>query len=99
MRTGKRNLLLICGFGTVVLETMDSVLFRDNSRVPCAIFRNGSLFPVNENMNSNEPEELCKKGERVFRVRDGKYRSRAHSKREKRKQNKAWQRRKWEEGL
>ena len=26
-------------------------------------------------------------------------RSRAHSKREKRKQNKAWQRRKWEEGL
>ena len=47
----------------------------------------------------SEREELCKKGERVFRVRDGKYRSRAHSKREKRKQNKAWQRRKWEEGL
>ena len=41
----------------------------------------------------------AKKGERVLRVRDGKYRSRAHSKREKRKQNKAWQRRKWEEGL
>ena len=50
-------------------------------------------------MNSNEPEELYKEGERVFRVRDGKSRSRAHSKREKRKQNKAWQRRKWEEGL
>ena len=50
-------------------------------------------------MDSNEREELCKKGERVFRVRDGKYRSIAHSKREKRKQNKAWQRRKWEEGL
>ena len=50
-------------------------------------------------MDSHEREELCKKGERVFRVRDGKYRSRAHSKREKRKQNKAWQRRKWEEGL
>ena len=47
-------------------------------------------FPVNENMDSNEREELCKKGERVFRVRDGKYRSRAHSKREKTKQNKAW---------
>ena len=47
-------------------------------------------FPVVENMDSNEREELCKKGERVFRVRDGKYRSRAHSKREKRKQNKAW---------
>ena len=31
--------------------------------------------------------------------KDGKSRSRAHSKREKRKQNKAWQRRKWEEGL
>ena len=45
MRTGKRNLILICGFSTVVLETMDSVLFRDNSHVPCAIFRNGSLFP------------------------------------------------------
>ena len=56
-------------------------------------------FPVNENMDSNEREELCKKGERVFRVRDGKYRSIAHSKREKRKQNKAWQRREWEEGL
>ena len=56
-------------------------------------------FPVNENMNSNEPEELCKEGERVFRVRDGESRSRAHSKREKRKQNKAWQRRKWGEGL
>ena len=50
-------------------------------------------------MDSNEREELCIKGERVFRVRDGKYCSRAHSKREKRKQNKAWQRRKWEEGL
>ena len=50
-------------------------------------------------MLPSEREELCKKGERVFRVRDGKYRSRAHSKREKRKQNKAWQRRKWEEGL
>ena len=50
-------------------------------------------------MDSNEREELCKKGERVFRVRDGKYRSIAHSKREKRKQNKAWQRREWEEGL
>ena len=47
-------------------------------------------------MDSNEREELCKKGERV---RDGKYRSRAHSKRGKRKQNKAWERRKWEEGL
>ena len=41
----------------------------------------------------------AKKRERVFRVRDGKYRSIAHSNREKRKQNKAWQRRKWEEGL
>ena len=47
-------------------------------------------FPVNENMDLNEREELYKKGERVLRVRDGKYRSRAHSKREKRKQNKAW---------
>ena len=56
-------------------------------------------FPVNKNMHSNEREELCKKGERVFRVRDGKYPSRAHSKREKTKQNKAWQGRKWEEGL
>ena len=45
MRTGKRNLFLICGLSTGVLETMDSVLFRDNSHVPCAIFRNGSLFP------------------------------------------------------
>ena len=45
MRTGKRNLLLICRFSTVVLETMDSVLFRDNFHVLCAIFRNGSLFP------------------------------------------------------
>ena len=54
---------------------------------------------MNKNMDSNEREELYKKGERVSRVRDGKYRSRAHSKREKRKQNKAWQRRKWEEGL
>ena len=36
MRTGKRNLLLICGFSKGVLETMDSVLFRDNSHVPCA---------------------------------------------------------------
>ena len=54
---------------------------------------------MNENMDPNEREELCKKGERVFRVRDGKYRSRAHSKREKRKQNKAWERRKWEERL
>ena len=41
----------------------------------------------------------AKKGERVFRLRDGKYPIRAHSKREKTKQNKAWQRRKWEEGL
>ena len=56
-------------------------------------------FSVNENMDSHEREELCKKGERVFRVGDGKYRSRAHSKREETKQNKAWQRRKWEEGL
>ena len=57
------------------------------------------VFPVNENMDSNEREELCKKGERVFWVRDGKYPSRARSKREKTKQNRAWQRRKWEEGL
>ena len=45
MRTGKRNLLLICGLSTGVLETMDSVLFRGYSHVPCATFRNGSLFP------------------------------------------------------
>ena len=63
------------------------------------LFRSRKSFSVNENMDSHEREELCKKGERVFRVRDGKYRSRAHSKREKRKQNEAWQRRKWEEGL
>ena len=50
-------------------------------------------------MDSNEREELCIKGERVFRVRDGKYCSRAHSKRKETKQNKAWQRRKREEGL
>ena len=33
MRTGKRNLLLICGLSTGVLETMDSVLFRGYSHV------------------------------------------------------------------
>ena len=46
-------------------------------------------------MDSNEREELCKKGERV---RGGNYRSRAHSKNEKRKQRKTWKRRKCEEG-
>ena len=99
MRTGNRNLLLICGLSTGVLETMDSVLFRDQFlRTMCYLPKRKS-FPVNGNMDSKEREESCKKGDRVFRVRDGKYRSRAHSKREKRKQNKAWQRRKWEEGL
>ena len=48
---------------------------------------------------TSERSYAKKKKERVFRVRDGKYRSIAHSKREKRKQNKAWQKRKWEEGL
>ena len=46
-------------------------------------------------MNSEEGKELRKKAERD---RDGKYRSRAHSKAEKRKQRKAWKKRKQKEG-
>lgn len=46
-------------------------------------------------MNSEERKELRKKAERV---RDGKYRSRAHSKAEKRKQRKAWKKQKAKEG-
>ena len=89
MRTGNRNLLLICGLSTGVLETMDSVLFRDQFlRTTCYLPKRKS-FPVNANMDSKEREEVCKKGERVFRVRDGKYCSRAHSKRKETKQNKA----------
>ena len=52
-----------------------------------------------EKTRGPELQKMTEEGERVFRVRDGKSRSRAHSKREKRKLNKAWQRRKWEEGL
>lgn len=47
-------------------------------------------------MNSEERKELRKKAERV---RNGKYRSRAHSKAEKRKQRKAWKKRKAKEGI
>ena len=46
-------------------------------------------------MNSEEGKELRKKAERD---RDGKYRSRTHSKAEKRKQRKAWKERKQEVG-
>ena len=48
MRTGKRNLLLICGFSTVVLETMDSVFCFLTYHVLSSVTE--VFSPVNENM-------------------------------------------------
>ena len=61
MRTGKRNLILICGLSTGVLETMDSDLFRDNSHVPCATFRKGSLFPGMKTWTQTSERSYAKK--------------------------------------